>query len=255
MAYVAPSTPDGSRPVAAVTGASSGIGASAARMLAAAGFDVVVGARRFDRIAALAAEIGGRAIALDVTKRESVEAFAGQLPGLNVLVNNAGGALGLEPLAEAVDDHWRAMWESNVFGLMMMTRACLPALERSGMGHIINVGSIAAQESYPGGSGYTSAKHGVTAITETLRLELLGKPIRVTQVDPGMVETEFSIVRFAGDRERAKKVYAGLTPLTPDDVGDIITWVATRPPNVNIDHVRVTPIAQANTTVAHRVTP
>jgi NADP-dependent 3-hydroxy acid dehydrogenase YdfG len=123
------------------------------------------------------------------------------------------------------------------------------------MGHIINVGSIAAQESYPGGSGYTSAKHGVTAITETLRLELLGKPIRVTQIDPGMVETEFSIVRFAGDRERAKKVYAGLTPLTPDDVGDIITWVATRPPNVNIDHVRVTPIAQANTTVAHRVTP
>ncbi|MCC6323034.1 MAG: SDR family NAD(P)-dependent oxidoreductase [Phycisphaerales bacterium] len=252
MPYTANPTPDGSRPIAVITGASSGIGAATARQLAAAGFEVVLGARRFDRVEALARELGGRAIALDVTDRASVEAFAAANPRVNVLVNNAGGAQGLEPLAEAVDEHWRTMWEANVFGLMLVTRAFLPALEASGAGHIINVGSIASQESYAGGSGYTSAKHGVTAITETLRLELLGKPIRVTQVDPGMVETEFSLVRFGGDEARAQQVYRGVEPLTGDDCADIIAWVATRPPHVNIDHVRVTPVQQATATVVHR---
>jgi hypothetical protein len=144
------------------------------------------------------------------------------------------------------------MWETNVFGLMLVTRACLPALEASGAGHIVNVGSIAGLESYPGGAGYTSAKHGVVAITETLRIELLGKPIRVTEVDPGMVETEFSLVRFNGDAERAAKVYAGVAPLVAADIADCITWAVTRPPHVNIDHMRVTPLAQASATLVHR---
>ncbi|MGE5597739.1 MAG: SDR family NAD(P)-dependent oxidoreductase [Hyphomicrobiales bacterium] len=251
MTYSAPTT-NGSRPIAAVTGASSGIGEATARALAAAGFDVVVGARRVDRLEALAKEIGARALPLDVTNRDSVEAFAREAPRLNVLVNNAGGAHGLEPLAEAVDEHWRTMWETNVFGLMLMTRACLPALEASGAGHIVNVGSIAGLESYPGGSGYTSAKHGVVAITETLRLELLGKPIRITEIDPGLVETEFSIVRFGGDIDRAKKVYEGLQPLVAEDIADCIAWAVTRPPHVNIDHMRVTPLAQATATLVQR---
>ena len=254
MIYTANPTPDGSRPVAVVTGASSGIGEATARMLAAAGFEVVAGARRMDRIDALAREIGGRAIPLDVRIRASVEAFAAQLPRVNILVNNAGGAFGMEPIAESDDDHWRTMWETNVFGLMLVTRALLPALEASGEGHIVNVGSIAGLESYPGGAGYTSVKHAVVAITETLRIELLGRPIRVTEVDPGMVETEFSLVRFAGDEERARKVYAGVDPLVAQDIADIITWAVTRPPHVNIDHLRVTPLQQASATLVHRRT-
>jgi NADP-dependent 3-hydroxy acid dehydrogenase YdfG len=253
MAYLANPTPDGSPPLAIVTGASAGIGEATARLLAAAGYRVALGARRLDRIAALAAELGGEAHHLDVTQRESVDAFAARYPKVHLLVNNAGGALGLEPLAQAVDEKWRTMWETNVLGLMMMTRACLPALEASGAGHIVNIGSIAGLESYPNGSGYTSAKHGVVAITETLRVELLGKPIRVTEVDPGMVETEFSVVRFDGDVERAKNVYRGLQPLVADDIADIIVWAVTRPPHVNIDHLRVTPLAQASATLAHRV--
>jgi NADP-dependent 3-hydroxy acid dehydrogenase YdfG len=252
MAYQANPTPDGRKPVAIVTGASAGIGEATARALAAAGFHVVAGARRIERIEALAREIDGEGYALDVSERASVEAFVDRVPRINVLVNNAGGALGLEPVAESVDEKWRTMWETNVLGLMMMTRACLPKLEASGAGHIVNVGSIAGLESYPGGAGYTSAKHGVVAITETLRVELLGKPIRVTEVDPGMTETEFSLVRFDGDESRAKRVYAGVTPLSGSDIADIIAWVVTRPAHVNIDHLRVTPLAQASATLVHR---
>lgn len=231
--------------VAVVTGASSGIGAATVRRLRDEGFAVVAGARRFEQLRAVAEAAGARALPLDVTDRQSVEAFCAQVPRCDVLVNNAGGALGLEPLAEAIDDHWRRMWESNVFGLMLMTRALLPKLIASGAGHIVNIGSIAGIEVYPGGSGYTSAKHGVRAITETLRLELLGKPVRVTEIDPGMVETEFSVVRFGGDRERAAMVYEGMQPLTADDVADCIAWCVTRPPHVNIDHMVVRPLAQA----------
>lgn len=252
MSYTALPTPDGSKPVAVVTGGSAGIGEATARWLAAAGFSVVLGARRLDRIEALAKELGGTAIALDVRDRASVDAFAAGLPRVNVLVNNAGGAWGLEPVAQSVDEKWRQMWETNVLGLMMVTRALLPALEASGQGHIVNVGSIAGLESYPGGAGYTSAKHGVVAITETLRVELLGKPIRVTEVDPGMVETEFSVVRFSGDEARAKQVYAGVDPLVAGDIADIITWAVTRPWHVNIDHLRVTPIQQASATLVSR---
>ena len=240
------------RRVAVVTGASSGIGAATARHLHYAGFDVVVGARRLEKLREVADPIGAAALALDVTDRASVEAFAAQVPRCDVLVNNAGGALGLEPLAEADDDHWRGMWEANVLGLMFVTRAFLPKLEASGNGHIVNVGSIAGFETYPGGAGYTSAKHAVRAITQTLRLELLGKPIRVTEIDPGLVETEFSIVRFDGDTERAAKVYEGMTPLTADDIADCITWAVTRPKHVNIDEMVVRPVAQARATLVAR---
>lgn len=238
--------------MAAVTGASSGFGEAIARELAASGFDVVIGARRTDRLERLAKEIGARALTLDVTNIASVEAFAQEAPVLHVLVNNAGGALGLEPVAESVDEHWRTMWETNVFGLMAMTRACLPALERGGDGHIVNIGSIAGLEVYPGGAGYTSAKHGVKAITQTLRIELVGKPIRITEVDPGMAETEFSAVRFGGDQARADSVYAGVDPLVAADIADIVAWVVTRPAHVNVDQLRVTPLQQATATLVAR---
>lgn len=252
MTYVPRPLPDGSRPVAAVTGASSGFGEAIARELAASGFDVAIGARRMDRLEKLAAEIGARAFPLDVTDVPSVEAFARELPVLHVLVNNAGGAIGLEPVAESVDDHWRTMWETNVFGLMAMTRACLPALERGGDGHIVNIGSIAGLEVYPGGAGYTSAKHAVRAITDTLRIELVGKPIRITEIDPGMAETEFSLIRFAGDRARADSVYQGVDPLVAGDIADIVAWAVTRPAHVNVDRLRVTPLRQATATLVAR---
>ncbi len=240
------------RRVAVVTGASSGIGAATAHALAAAGFDVVVGARRLERLREVAAPIGATAIALDVRDRASVDAFRAQVARCDVLVNNAGGALGLEPLAQADEQHWRTMWESNVLGLMLMTRAMLPKLVASGNGHIVNIGSIAGIEVYPGGAGYTSAKHAVRAVTETLRIELLGQPVRVTEIDPGMVETEFSTVRFGGDAERAAQVYEGLTPLRAEDIADCVTWAVTRPRHVDIDQIVVRPVAQATATQVAR---
>lgn len=238
--------------IAVVTGASSGIGAATARQLAAAGYDVIIGARRREKLQAVADGTGARALPLDVTDVDSVAAFAAELPIVNVLVNNAGGALGLEPVGEADDDKWRTMFESNVLGVMHMTRALLPALEKSGAGHIVVVGSIAGFEVYPGGAGYTAAKHAARAVTETLRLELLGKPIRVTDLAPGLVETEFSLTRFNGDVERARKPYEGMTPLTADDIADAIVWVVTRPPHVNIDTLVIRPLDQATATLVHR---
>lgn len=221
--------------VAVVTGASSGIGAATARRLAAEGFDVVIGARRMDRLQAVADEIGGRALPLDVTDAESVAAFCAQVPECRVLVNNAGGALGRDSVAEAVDDEWLWMYEANVMGAMRMTKALLPAMEATGDGHVVMVGSIAGHEPYVGGAGYNAAKFALRAMTKVLRLELLGKPVRVTSVDPGMVETDFSLVRFHGDAEKAAAVYANTTPLTADDVADCIVFAVTRPSHVNID--------------------
>ncbi len=245
----------GSKPIAVVTGASSGIGAATARHLAQAGYHLVLGARRVDKLAEVAAPIGAQFFALDVTDAQSVTDFAARVPHVHLLVNNAGGALGLEPIADAHDEQWRTMYETNVLGLMRMTRALLPALEASGAGHIINVGSIAGIEVYPNGAGYTAAKHAARAVTETLRLELVGKPVRVSEIAPGLVETEFSLVRFGGDTERAKAPYAGITPLTADDIADAIVWIATRPPHVNIDFLVVKPLAQASATVVHRQPP
>jgi NADP-dependent 3-hydroxy acid dehydrogenase YdfG len=240
------------KPIAVVTGASSGIGAAAAARLAGAGFDLVLGARRLDRVQAVADRIGARALVLDVTDAASVAAFCGQIPAVSVLVNNAGGAFGTESIAEAVDEKWQAMYETNVLGTMRVTRALLPKLEASGRGHIVVIGSIAGFEVYPGGGGYTAAKHAVRALTETLRLELLGKPVRVTEIAPGLVETEFSLVRFGGDAEKAKKPYAGMTPLTADDIADAITWTVTRPAHVNIDQMVIRPLDQATATQVYR---
>ena len=238
--------------VAVVTGASSGIGAATARALHAAGFELILGARRPDRTRAVGDPLGARSMELDVTSAQSVERFCADISEVSVLINNAGGALGLDPVAQASDDDWERMYDTNVLGLMRMTRALLPRLEASGNGHIVNIGSIAGREPYPGGAGYNAVKFAVRAITQVLRLELVGKPIRITEVAPGMVETEFSVVRFKGDEERAAKVYSGLQPLTADDVADCIQWAVTRPQHVNIDEIVVKPTAQASATVASR---
>lgn len=240
------------RRTAVVTGASAGIGAATARLLAADGWHVVLGARRLDRTRALADELDGTAIALDVTDAGSVAAFVDAVGGCQLLVNNAGGALGVEPLAEAVDEKWVTMFETNVLGLMRMTRALLPRLVASGDGHIVNVTSIAALQGYPGGSGYNAAKFGAHGVTQSLRHELLGQPVRVTEILPGLVETEFSIVRFDGDEDRAAQVYAGLQPLTGEDVAECIRWAAALPSHVNVDSIVVKPRAQADAFRTHR---
>ena len=232
--------------IAVVTGASSGIGEATARALAAAGYSVVLGARRMDRLEGVASSINGRALPLDVSDKASVQAFAAALPPqVHVLVNNAGGALGLAPVAEFDEDHWLAMFQSNVLGLARMTRELHGRLLASGDGHVINIGSIAGFETYPGGAGYTAAKHAVRAITQTLRLEWLGQPLRVTEIDPGLVETEFSLVRFAGDAERANKIYADTRPLSADDIADAVVWATTRPAHVNVDQIVIRPTDQA----------
>jgi NADP-dependent 3-hydroxy acid dehydrogenase YdfG len=238
--------------VALVTGASSGIGAATVRALATAGFEVVGAARRLERVEEVVGDLGGRALRLDVTDDDSVAALAESLPDLSVLVNSAGGALGLEPVAEADEENWREMYEANVMGVMRVTKALLPALARSGNGHIVVIGSVAGVEVYPGGGGYTAAKHATHAIAETLRLELLGKPIRVSEVAPGMVATEFSLVRFGGDRAKADAVYEGTTPLTGEDVADAIAYVLTRPPHVDIDYLSIKPTDQATARDVHR---
>lgn len=234
------------KPVAVVTGASSGIGEATARVLAAQGFHVIPVARRADRITALAAEIGGTAVVADVTKDEDVVALARDLDRVDVLVNNAGGAKGLAPVADADMEHWRWMWETNVLGTLRMTRALLPKLIESGDGLIVTVTSIAALEIYDGGAGYTAAKHAQGALHRTLRGELLGKPVRLTEIAPGAVETEFSLVRFDGDEQRAEAVYAGMTPLVATDIAEVIGFVASRPSHVNLDQIVIRPRDQAS---------
>jgi hypothetical protein len=198
----------------------------------------------------------GLALRLDVTDRQSVDAFVAETEErfghIDVLVNNAGGALGLNPVAEAKDDEWEGMWKTNVLGLMWMTRACLPLLRKAAHGHIVNIGSIAGFETYKGGAGYTAAKHAVRAITKTLRLELNGEPIRVTEIAPGLVETEFSLVRFHGDTKAAAVPYEGIEPLTAEDIADCVMFAVTRPPHVDIDEIVVRPVAQANVVTVAR---
>jgi NADP-dependent 3-hydroxy acid dehydrogenase YdfG len=240
------------RGVAVVTGASSGIGAATARALATDGWQVVVGARRSERLDALARDIGARAHVLDVTDPQSVDAFAALIPECRLLVNNAGAALGWAPVAEADEREWQLMYDTNVLGVVRMTKALLPALEASGDGQVITVGSIAGTEPYPNGGGYNAAKFAVRAVMSVLRQELLGRPIRISEVDPGLVETEFSLVRFGGDADRAAQVYAGVTPLTAEDVAECIRWIAGRPPHVNIDQLVVLARDQAGARQVHR---
>lgn len=234
------------RRVAVVTGASAGIGEATAKTLAAQGFHVICVARRAGPIEALAAEIDGTAIVADVTDTAAVAALAERLDRVDVLVNNAGGARGLESIADADVENWRWMWESNVLGTLHVTKALLPKLIDSGDGLIITVTSIAAVEVYDNGGGYTSAKHAQGVLHRTLRSELLGKPLRLTEIAPGMVKTDFSLNRFDGDAERAEKVYAGVTPLVAQDIADVIGFVASRPAHVDLDLIVVRPRDQVS---------
>jgi NADP-dependent 3-hydroxy acid dehydrogenase YdfG len=238
---------------AVVTGASSGIGRATALALSGAGYDLIVGARRGDRLAEVATATGGEAIPLDVTNTQSIAAFAEACPArVDVLVNNAGGALGLDTIENGSDDDWIRMWETNVLGVARLTRALLPALRRAPVGHIVMLGSTAGFETYAGGAGYTSSKHALRALTRTLRLELLGEPIRITEIAPGMVETEFSVVRFSGDQERARSVYRGLDPLVAEDIAECVLFAVSRPAHVDIDEIVVRPVRQATSSAVFR---
>ncbi|MGW4199738.1 SDR family NAD(P)-dependent oxidoreductase [Streptomyces sp. NPDC004726] len=246
-------------PVAVITGASSGIGAATARELAATGHHVVLTARRKDRVEALAAELTAAghqatAYALDVTDRQAVDAFAGTLDRCDVLVNNAGGAFGADPVATSDPADWRLMFEVNVIGTLHTTQALLPALTTSGNGTVVILTSTAGHATYEGGAGYVAAKHGEHVLAETLRLEIVGTPVRVIEIAPGMVKTEeFATTRFRGDADKAAKVYAGVAePLTAQDVAETIAWSVTRPPHVNIDLLLIRPRAQASNSKVHR---
>ena len=249
------------RPVAVITGASSGIGAATAWALARAGHDLVLGARRTDRLGDLAAKIGAEipevavsTSALDVTDVDSVDAFCAGISRADVLVNNAGGAIGTTSIADSVDDEWQQMFDVNVLGVLRVTRGLLALLRNSPCATVVSIGSIAAVEPYLGGGGYNAAKHAVRALTRVLRLELLGEPVRVCEIDPGMVETEFSINRFGGDEDRAAAVYEGLTPLSAEDVAEAVAWVATRPAHVNVDSMLLLARDQTSAQRVHRVT-
>jgi NADP-dependent 3-hydroxy acid dehydrogenase YdfG len=253
------------RGIAVVTGASSGIGAATARRLCAEGFHVVAAARRADRLAELATDLraGGAEVTpveCDVTVDADVDRLAENVRAIDapmtVLVNNAGGAHGLDPIETARIDDWQWMYDVNVLGTLRVTTALLPDLER-GTGTVVIMGSTAGLIVYEGGAGYAAAKHAQTALAETLRLELCGRPVRVVEIDPGMVRTEeFGLVRFDGDAQRAAAVYAGVAePLVADDIADCVAWVVTRPHHVNVDRLVVRPLAQAAQHKVHRVLP
>lgn len=248
-------------PRAVVTGASTGIGAATVRRLRAAGWDVVATARRADRLEALAAETGCTWVVADLTLPDDVARLAETVladGSVRALVNNAGGAVGLDPVASGSVADWAAMYERNVLATLRITQALLPALEDDGGGDLLFVTSTAAHGSYPGGAGYTAAKHAERELATTLRLELAGRPVRVLEIAPGLVHTEeFSLNRFGGDTERAAKVYADVAlggPLTSDDVAEAITWVLTRPQHVNVDLMVLRPVAQSSHTQVARTT-
>ncbi len=248
--------------IVVVTGASAGIGAACARAFARDGARVILTARREDRIRDLADELtrehGTPALplTLDVRNRALVEAVLGGLPpewsGVDVLVNNAGLGRGLDRLHEGSPEEWDEMVDTNLKGLLYVTRALLPGMVARGRGHVINLGSVAGREVYPGGNVYCATKFAVKALSRAMKVDLLGTPVRVSTVDPGMVETEFSQVRFRGDKERAAKVYQGLKPLTPEDIAEIVVWVASRPAHVDITEVVVMPTAQSSAMLVHR---
>jgi NADP-dependent 3-hydroxy acid dehydrogenase YdfG len=238
-----------------ITGASSGFGAASARHFGTQGANLLLGARRLDRLKRVAedAMISGAKSAhystLDVTKNSSVKAFvewsATHTAHLDILINNAGGAVGLESVAEGRDEDWETMLQTNVLGLLRMTRASLPMLLKSKGASILNIGSLAGRVAYEGGSVYGAAKAAALQVTKVLRLELNGTGIRVCSIDPGLAQSEFSLVRFRGDATRAAKVYEGTEPLTPDDIAETLVWVASRPPHVNIDELLIKPTDQA----------
>jgi hypothetical protein len=239
-------------PRIAITGASSGIGEATAVLFAERGWTVDAGARRFDRLEKLAAKYKTlRPLRLDVTDAESVARFAEAVGAPDVLVNNAGGALGLDRLDRGDFEDWRGMIESNVLGLLRVTRDVLPAMIGRGSGHVVNMGSVAGEQVYEGGGVYCAAKHAVRAITKTLRLELNGTPIRVTELLPGMVETEFALVRLR-DAGKAKNVYRGMTPLVARDIAECVWFAVSRPPHVTIEEMVIMPTDQATVYRVHR---
>lgn len=235
---------------AVVTGASSGIGAATVRRLRSEGWSVVAVARRADRLASLAEETGCEYVVADITKQEDVERLRGYVEstgGAGSIVNNAGGAHGQEPISETDPDEWRWMYEVNVLGTLRVTQAFLPMLRARGGGDLLFITSTASIMEYEGGAGYTGAKHAEKMIVRTLRLELVGEPIRILEIAPGMVHTdEFSTVRFGGDQNRADAVYRGMDPLVADDIADAIAWSLTRPANVNVDTIVIRPVRQAS---------
>lgn len=245
-----------------ITGASSGIGKACAYQFAEAGANLIISARRFDLIKKIETDIKEKfhveilSFKLDVRNKNEVEEIISKLPDewkkIDILINNAGLAKGLAKLYEDNPENWEEMIDTNVKGLLYVTRAIVPLMVERKSGHVINIGSIAGRAAYPNGSVYCATKHAVLAINNSLRMDLIDKNIRVSTVDPGMVETDFSNVRFNGDKERAKNVYKGLTPLTADDIADTVLFCATRPSHVNISEVVITPIAQANAFVAYR---
>jgi 3-hydroxy acid dehydrogenase/malonic semialdehyde reductase len=244
------------RKIVCVTGASSGIGEACARAFAAQGCSLILSARRLDRIERLAAELkassGTRSYTgrLDVREPDAVRKFFDQVPAqwsaIDILINNAGLSRGLEKLHEGEVQDWEEMIDTNVKGLLYVSRAVVPAMVRRNSGHIINIGSIAGHQVYPGGNVYCATKHAVKALTEGLKMDLLGTSVRVTSIDPGLVETEFSVVRFHGDTQRAAKTYEDMQPLTGDDIAEIAVFCATRPAHVNILEITVLPTAQAS---------
>lgn len=243
---------------AVITGGSSGFGEAIVRTLAANNFNVCLGARRIDKLKNIAESLQGKVTgkvhfhSLDVASTDSVKAFADftfrQFPTIDVVVNNAGFAFGRDSIATASEKDWTAMFDTNLMGVFRTTQAFLPSMEKISSGHIVNIGSIAGIEAYEGGGGYCGTKFALRAFTKTLRLETLGKNIRVTSIDPGMAETEFSEVRFHGDKQKAKAVYEGLQALTPQDIADAVLYAVTRPPHVNIDEILIMPTAQASAT-------
>lgn len=245
-----------------ITGASSGIGASCARYFAEAGARLILSARRKQQLQDLADQLQTEyqtetyLLPLDVQQADAVNRSIGELPdgwqAIDVLINNAGLSRGLDKQYEALLQDWEEMIDTNVKGLLYMTRAIVPGMVARERGHVINVGSIAARYTYPGGSVYCATKAAVKVLTEGLKIDLLGTPVRVTNIEPGFVETEFSDVRFRGDEKRAKKVYSGMTPLTPDDIADVILFAATRSPHVNISELYMVPTDQSTGTLIHR---
>ncbi len=245
-----------------ITGASSGIGEACARTFAASGARLVLASRRAERLKDLASDLAkehgtsSHLLPLDVSKRATVEKAFSTLPAewckVDILVNNAGLGRGMDKLHQGDVDEWDEVLDTNVKGLLYVSRAVIPGMVERGRGHVVNIGSVAGREVYPGGNIYCASKFAVKALTRAMKIDLLGTPVRVSTVDPGMVETEFSIVRFRGDRERAAKVYQGLEALRAEDIADAVLWVTTRPPHVDVTEMVVMPTAQATATLSHR---
>lgn len=245
-----------------ITGASAGIGEACARAFAAAGARLILASRRRERLEKLASDLEsahGTAcfrLTLDVRRRSAVESALGDLPEtwreVDVLINNAGLGRGMDKLHEGAVDEWDEVIDTNVKGLLYVSRAIIPGMVARGRGHVVNIGSIAGREVYPGGNIYCASKFAVKALTRAMKIDLLGTPVRVSTIDPGMVETEFSVVRFRGDREKAAKVYEGLEALRAEDIADAVLWVTTRPPHVDVTEMVVMPTAQATATLNHR---